>query len=110
MTTFDNTAKQSKWNKAIIIFRRSFSSIFFWTQDINNDKCFYIINDSEPDVDGGNWINDYPKFLKDAGINPSKCNILTAKTTYKNNQIQYFKNTYYWTLFERLVQNNHQKV
>ncbi len=78
-------------------------------QDINNDKCFYIINDSEPDVDGGNWINDYPKFLKDAGINPSKCNILTAKTTYKNNQIQYFKNTYYWTLFERLVQNNHQK-
>ena len=38
VTTFDNTAKQSKWNKAIIIFRRSFSSIFFWTQDINNDK------------------------------------------------------------------------
>ena len=38
VTTFDNTSKQSKWNKAIIIFRRSFSSIFFWTQDINNDK------------------------------------------------------------------------
>ena len=38
VTTFVNTSKQSKWNKAIIIFRRSFSSIFFWTQDINNDK------------------------------------------------------------------------
>ena len=49
VTTFDNTAKQSKWNKAIIIFRRSFSSIFFWTQDINNDKTILPAKGTDSD-------------------------------------------------------------
>lgn len=45
VTTFENTAKQSKWTKTIIIFRRSFSSILFWTQDINNDKTILPAKD-----------------------------------------------------------------
>ena len=71
--------------------------------DINNDKCFYIINDCEVDLDGGNWIYEYPKLLKEANIN--KYHIITGKTTYRDNQIQYFDNTYFCSMFERKVRN-----
>lgn len=77
--------------------------------DINNDKCFYIINDSEIDLSGGNWIDTYPLLLKEAGIKPNKCKILTSKYNilcepYKSNVIK----TYHWDIFEKYVQNHNQ--